>query len=178
MLGFFKTTVTPVFAGIMSRIVGADEQGEYWFTHCKQASLELVTHCAPLTSYRQADRQIGRHVDRQTDRQLVRQADRETGMQSRSQSDSQTDRQRAWGRESRPLDHPTNEQTGNWIVSHWNCPKGQTPQVWVRVSGYLLVWIRHLQMKAMRQRFHKALFLLHVFLKWKYYLPKFFRSAF
>lgn len=27
MLGFFKTTVTPVFAGIMSRIVGADEQG-------------------------------------------------------------------------------------------------------------------------------------------------------
>jgi len=29
MLGFFKTTVTPVFAGIMSRIVGADEQGKY-----------------------------------------------------------------------------------------------------------------------------------------------------
>lgn len=29
MLGFFKTTITPVFAGIMSRIVGADEQGEY-----------------------------------------------------------------------------------------------------------------------------------------------------
>lgn len=77
VLGLFKSTVNPIFTSIMSRIVGADEQGMYWSmeidkTYRCQKGKTINTRTVKETQIDEghADRLNWVRIDRETDGQI------------------------------------------------------------------------------------------------------------